>query len=261
MNKAQIALSLGAIALILVLYQMPRVVVENETIVDAAGQTHTFSIPQEVRTQISTLRSMWGKEADIEKKANFADSLAGLYLDYQELDSVIWFVDFIKESDKEGREVRIADLLYRAFQRTSTAEDSKRLGKLAGDELRSLLEQYPESSSLKNRLAMTLVVTDNPMQGIQLLRELVEENPNDLEAIKNLGILSIQSGQFARAEDRFTELLKMDSTDLEAKFYLGMSRIEQGNEEGYEIMEELSKIDINPAIQQLAMQYLVEKDI
>jgi len=256
MNKAQIALVIGAIALVVLLYQLPRVVVENDTLVSPEQANHTFTMPEEVTLRVSHLRSSWASEENSEKKLNFADSLAAMYLDYQVLDSGVWFVDYIKSTDSEGRELRIADLLYRAFQRTSDQEEVRELGERAGREIQSLLEKYPDNSSLKNKLAMTLVATETPMQGIQMLRGLLEEYPNDQETIRNLGILSIQSGQFARAEDRFKRLLELDSSNLEAQFYLGMSKIEQGDESGMKIMERLSQNNVNPAIQALAIEYL-----
>jgi len=256
MTKSQIALSLAAIVLIILLYQMPRVVVENDTLVNPDQTTHTITIPEEVTAKLKYFRSSWEKEGNIEKKLNFADSLAATYLDYQVLDSGVWFVDYIKSANSEGRELRIADLLYKGFQRSSDVEQARELGKRAGNEFRSLLENDPNNSSLKNKLAMTLVTTENPMQGIQMLRDLLEEDPNDTETIKPLGILSIQSRQYAKAEERFERLLELDSADLEAQFYFGMSQIEQGNEDGRLIMEKLSKNDVNAAIRSLATGYL-----
>lgn len=256
MTKFQIALSLGAIALIILLYQLPRGVVENDTLVSPEQATHTITIPEEVTVKLKYFRSSWESEENSEKKLNFADSLAATYLDFQVLDSGVWFVDYIKSTNSKGRELRIADLLYKGFQRSTDGEQARELGKRAGNEFRSLLEIDPDNSSLKNKLAMTLVTTENPMQGIQMLRDLLEEDPNDTETIKNLGILSIQSGQFAKAEERFARLLELDSTDLEAQFYFAMSQIEQGNEDGRVIMEQLSRNDVNSAIRSLATGYL-----
>ncbi|MCP4458927.1 MAG: hypothetical protein GY816_13025 [Cytophagales bacterium] len=256
MNRAQIALVAGAIVLIILLYKLPRVVIENDTLVSPEETNHTFTMPEEVMQKVEQLRSSWISEENVEKKLTFADSLATMYLDYQVLDSGVWFVDYIKSTNSEGREMRIVDLLFSAFQRTSDQEEARELGERAGIEIQSLLAKYPTSSSLRNKLAMTLVVTETPMQGIQMLRELLEEYPSDQETIRNLGILSIQSGQFDRAEDRFKRLVELDSSNLEAQFYLGMSQIEQGDENGMRIMERLSQNKVNPAIRALAVEYL-----
>jgi tetratricopeptide (TPR) repeat protein len=256
MNKTQLILLGGAILLIIVLFQLPRVVVENDMLGMEEPESHSFEIPTDTRLTINELRQNWEVEVDIQKKLNFADSLASLYLDYQVLDSAVWFVDYLKSTGFEGREFRIADLYFWAFQRSSEADQAKEYGAKAGAEFKILLEQYPENSSLKNRLAMTLVATENPMQGIQLLREILEENPGDPETLKNLGILSIQSGQFDKAEERFRELIATDSSDLENLFYLAMSLAEQGKAEGNQLMEGLAESATNPAIKALAIEYL-----
>lgn len=256
MNRAQIALVIGGTSLGILLYQLPRIVVENDTLVSPGQTNHTFTMPEEVTARVSHLRSRWANEESIEKKLTFADSLAAIYLNYQVLDSGVWFVDYIKLTNSKGWELRTADLLYRAFQRTSNQEKARELGERAGRSFRSLLEKYPDNSSLKNKLAMTLVATETPMQGIQMLRNLLKEKPDDQETIRNLGILSIQSGQFSRAEDRFKRLIELDSSNLEAQFYLGMSQIEQDDENGMKIMERLSHNNANPAIQALAVEYL-----
>jgi cytochrome c-type biogenesis protein CcmH/NrfG len=256
MQKTQLWLVVGGLALILVLFQLPRVVVENEKVGMEPAPSHDLNIPADIRLAISDLRRSWSSEADIQKKLNFADSLASLYLDFQMLDSAVWYVDQIKSMGSEGRELRIADLYFWAFQRTSDAAQAKEFGAKAEAELRKLTEQNPTNSSLKNRLAMTLVATENPMQGIQMLREILAEKPGDPETLKNLGILSLQSGQFDKAEERFRELLAADSSDLEVLFYLGMSLIEQEKPEGRQIMETLATSDVNTAIKSLATEYL-----
>jgi tetratricopeptide (TPR) repeat protein len=256
MNKTQLILLGGAVLLVLVLFQLPRVVVENDKVGMEETESHSFEIPADTRLMINELRGSWEVEVDIQKRLNFADSLASLYLDYQVLDSAVWFVDFIKSTGFEGREFRIADLYYWAFQRSPDANQAKEYGAKAAAEFNNLLTIHPDNSSLKNRLAMTLVATENPMQGIQMLREILEENPGDPETLKNLGILSLQSGQFDKAEERFRELIAADSSDLENLFYLAMSLAEQGKAEGNQLMEGLAANATNPAIQALAIEYL-----
>lgn len=261
MTRSQVALVLGAVVLLILLYQLPRVVVENDPLASPQRASQPMAMTKEATEKMKYFKSSWAEEGNIEKKLNFADSLAVLYLDHQMIDSGVWFIDYIKSTNSEERELRVTDLLYQGFQRSGDVEQARALGRRAGNELRSLLEKYPENSSLKNKLAMTLVTTENPMLGIQLLRNLLEENPNDTETIKNLGILSIQSGQFIKAKKRFVRLLEIDSSNLEAQFYLGVSLLGQGEKEGMKIIERLSKNDVNPAIGFLATEYLENKNL
>ena len=51
--------------------------------------------------------------------------------------------------------------------------------------------------------------TGMPMQGIMLLREVLEEDPKHREAIWQLGMFSIQSGQYDKAIERFKSLIEI----------------------------------------------------
>ncbi|MGB0403179.1 MAG: tetratricopeptide repeat protein [Salibacteraceae bacterium] len=63
-----------------------------------------------------------------------------------------------------------------------------------------------------------------PMQGIKLLKEVLEENPNNEQALYYLGNFSIQSGQFDKAVIRFEALLKVDAENEEARYLLAHSQ-------------------------------------
>ncbi|WP_090973798.1 tetratricopeptide repeat protein [Parapedobacter composti] len=64
--------------------------------------------------------------------------------------------------------------------------------------------------------------TDNPMQGIALLQEVVKADPSHVEANKSLGLFSMQSRQFDRAIDRFKTVIEQQP-DAESYFYLATS--------------------------------------
>lgn len=62
---------------------------------------------------------------------------------------------------------------------------------------------------------------ERPMEGIQLLREVVADEPENVEAHFQLGLRSIQSGQFDKAVDRFLTVTQLDSKSAEGYYYLG----------------------------------------
>ena len=70
--------------------------------------------------------------------------------------------------------------------------------------------------------AVALVNGQDPMRGIMMLREILEDEPNNVEAHWNLGLFSIQSGQYPKALERFQKVLDLDSVNFpDAWFYLG----------------------------------------
>lgn len=245
MTRQQVILIIGAVLAIVLLAQLPRVVVHNEPEAGVAMQ-HNFSMSAEDEARFAALYQQLNEASDLEKIINFADSLASLALKYQLLDTAVYMAGIIEERDTtETGAWRAAQVYYRAYQQAQDAAQAASLATKARERFQHWLEVHPEDLSVKSKLAMTMVVTDSPMVGIQLLREVLAERPDFREALLNLGLLSIKSGQFDRAVERFTELLALDSTDWEARLYLGVSLAETGKTE--EAKQELEKVVNHPA--------------
>jgi len=79
--------------------------------------------------------------------------------------------------------------------------------------------------------ALKLIESNNPMEGVFMLRKILEKEPKNKEALFNLGVLSIQSKQYNKAIERFNQLLIIDSLDKRAYLHLGISNFKLGNEE------------------------------
>lgn len=250
-----------SIALILLIFQLPRVVVENEKVQEIQNEQteqHGMSVPQNVVEKIKELRSLIKKEENLEKKAKFAHSLSRIYLDYGKLDSAVLFANRIKQWKSAFSSVLFSDIYFTAFERAQNQETAKIYADSAKSELQVLLDKDPNNLDLKNKLAMTLVVSDNPMSGIMMLRDVVKEDPKNRQAQLNLGLLSIKSGQFSKARERFKQLVLRDSTDYEAKLYLAVSLLETNKEsQAKEVLQEIINTnDSIPIIKQMAVDYL-----
>ncbi|GAB4233506.1 MAG: hypothetical protein Tsb0034_06800 [Ekhidna sp.] len=258
MNKTQLYLIIGSIALVVILFQLPRRVVENDQLQEvSASENHSLQIPQEVESQIAELRRLIQRENSFDKKTNFAHSLARRYLDYGVLDSAVALAKDI-QGWTEGPSEEAADIYFTAFERSPTAEEGASYAGIAKEILEQLMDKDPSNLYLKNRLAMTMVASENPMSGISLLREILAEDENNRQAILNLGLLSIQSGQFDRAKGRFEKLVSLDSTDHEAKLYLAVSMMEINQQSQARLLLEeiLASQDSIPAIKMMANDYL-----
>ncbi len=64
---------------------------------------------------------------------------------------------------------------------------------------------------------------ENPMQGVMMLREVLEEDPDHLEATYSLGMLSMQSNQHEKAIERFKRVLEIDPARVEVWQLIGQS--------------------------------------
>lgn len=63
--------------------------------------------------------------------------------------------------------------------------------------------------------------TEQPMQGVTLLLNIVKEDPNNVRAQLILGRYGIMSGQFEKAVQRLETVVTLDPKNSEAFFYLG----------------------------------------
>ncbi len=96
----------------------------------------------------------------------------------------------------------------------------------------------PNRPSLKKELSITEQIqdalsniqdADNPqsqMKGILQMRSLSEKYPENADLQWNMGLFSIQSGQYEKAVARFEKVINIDAQRLDAYVQLAMSYIE-----------------------------------
>jgi len=95
--------------------------------------------------------------------------------------------------------------------------------------------EEPKNLSLDAKVARAVEMieggTESPMEAIMLLREVIQEDPNHMEANYWLGEFSMMSGQFEKAVERFEKVLKMQPDNLAyclklADAYFALGRID-----------------------------------
>lgn len=72
-------------------------------------------------------------------------------------------------------------------------------------------------------------ISDNPMQGIMSIRQIVEKNPDNLYGQMMLGLGGIRSGQYDRAIERFTIVVNKQPQNAEAILYLAETYERKGD--------------------------------
>jgi tetratricopeptide (TPR) repeat protein len=71
--------------------------------------------------------------------------------------------------------------------------------------------------------AIELVEGENPMEGIFMLRDIIEREPENIDALYYLGVLSLKTSQYEKASQRFNQIITIDSSDKRAYLQLGIS--------------------------------------
>ena len=99
----------------------------------------------------------------------------------------------------------------------------------------SVLENKESEEEIKNVVsverALKLIEGNNPMEGVFMFREILQNEPKNTEALYYLGLLSNNTGQYSNAIERFNQLITIDSSDKRAYLQLGISNYNLGNKE------------------------------
>lgn len=269
MLKTRLLLVAVCATLIWLLFLLPKAVVENESEMastTASGDTVSSHIeshaetPQEVRAGIQSLRMQLAAGTEKEKNAIFADSLANLYRIANQFDSAAWFAEEASKFFNNATSwTKAGDDYYQAY--TLALDQSKQ--KVYAAKTRELygkvLKAQPDNLDVKTKMAMTYLASENPMQGITMLREVLARDPKNELALFNMGMLSIQSGQHARAIERLEELVKVNPDHLQGQLLLGIAWMRNGDKErARQQFEKVKQMDKDPAVQATVDSYLKE---
>ena len=248
------------------LFQLPKVVIENEgtltgaTVQDsiAANLPEHVQAPTEVRRAITQLKKEYGNSTGNEKNAIFADSLASLYRAANQFDSAAWFAERASEFFKTTESwMKTADNYYQAYTLAVNQDKQRSLGSKAQEFYGKVLDREPENLDAKTKMAMTYLTSSNPMQGITMLREVLAKDPKNELALFNMGMLSIQSGQYDRAVERLEELIEINPDHIQGQLLLGLALMNSGDKERAKVQfEKVKQMDKDPAVQATVDSYL-----
>lgn len=269
MLKIRVILGVVTVLLIFGMYQMPRVVVENDVINDAQQlsqpedlneenpEGHSVSVNAEQAKIISSLREKLDTERNPKIFVNFADSLGKMYVRANNLDSAFYYSKRILEvSPGRSGKLQSGLLVYRIFEVSQDLNKKQALGVRVRNLLEPIVEETGDES-LKIKIGMTYVVTSNPMQGILMIREVLEENPQNTEALFQLGLLAVRSGQLEKAIERFEAVLKITPDDWNSVLYLGISHSELGQvDKAKKYFDRIVEDSNDPVLLQIAGNYL-----
>lgn len=269
MKRTILLVSILALALVGTLYSLPRVVVNTKDQDSVSGQsveqsaeggeeaevpgdTHTnAALTPEQEAEIAPLRGQY-QQATADEKATAASQLSDVFGKYQKFDSAAYYAGQAAalRPDLENY-LRAGDRYYQAYGFAAEEKKASGLGEKTRSFYQKALEQNPGLLAAKANMAMTYVNTPSPMQGIMLLREVLDADPTNELALFNLGILSMRSNQYTKAVGRFEQILQSHPENTKAQFYLGVCLVELGRtDEAKKVLADVKQKEKDPVIQQ-----------
>jgi len=189
------------------------------------------------------------EKAEADKQGIFLDSIVS---------RLITLERFAYAADYAGRRValnrtveslsQLGELSMKATQLPHITSDST-LFRLYSDKgiqaYEALLAEAPDNEAAMVQLGVAYTesrIPQNSMKGIQTLKKVLDQNPKNPEASFHLGLFSIQTRQFDKAEQRFRTLLEIEPENEEAQYYLAFVMIQlQKKDEASQLIDELLK--------------------
>jgi tetratricopeptide (TPR) repeat protein len=273
MSRQQLIVSILAVALVLLLFSLPKVLLnkeEKELVnsaelekVDQAVSTSGAASPSkklstEQQAQAQKVKGDLVQATKIADKLSLLDSLSALYNALGLYDSsAIYYERYLASYQDTQSWIAMGDACYKAYYFAADESLAQDWAKRTQLYYQKALDQNQELLDVKARLAMTYTRSSNPMKAIAALREVLDKDPNNEQALLNMGLLSIQSGQYAKAVERFKKLISINPQNWLGVFYLGISYAESGQKPAAkECFEKVKRYEKQPQLIEAADEYL-----
>jgi tetratricopeptide (TPR) repeat protein len=252
-----------AVALTGFLYSRPKVVVKDEAKAnrdkvsdtkekpkDAADNHSESEAPRLTAEQQKQINDLKQKVATTSDKKALYGQIAQVFAAANRFDSASLYVEKIAISEPSTDNwMRAGDAYYQAFTLALRQENLIFFADKTRACYQKVLDKNPRQLQAKTNMAMTYVQSDSPMQAIMMLREVITEEPNFEPALMNLGVLSMQSGQYDKAADRFKQIIRINPANYNAQLGLGYSLIElKEKAQAKIIFEDLKKKVKDPSL-------------
>ncbi|GAA4416466.1 hypothetical protein GCM10023187_47900 [Nibrella viscosa] len=284
MKKSIIVVLVLATALTAGLYSLPKVVVQNENkqlggrssaqtsgsglvtgdSTSAGGHVgdtqnadlHQKPLTAEQERRLGTLQRQYAS-ATVAGKPAAANELITFFRSVSRYDSAAHYAaEIARLEPTEQNWLRAGDQYFEAYGFAVDEQKAANLGEKTRVAYQKALDKNPNLLAAKANMAMTYVSTQTPMQGIMLLREVLQQDPTNELALFNLGLLSMRSGQYTRAIDRFRQILVTSPGNRKAQFYLGISLAEAGQkDEARKVLAQAKTQEKDPQILAAIREY------
>ncbi len=197
----------------------------------AAAAPHTTATAAQ-RQELTRLLAQYKAAPDDAARGVLATTLARRYESVERFDSAGYYLERNALARPTAQNwQRAADAYFQAFSFAASDERVKLLGGKARELYAKVLKQEPGNLDAKTNLGMAYMASEDPVQGVTILREVLAADPRNEKALYNMGILAVQSDQYDKAVKRFQDLVKVNPKNVNGQFYLGVTLARTGAKE------------------------------
>jgi tetratricopeptide (TPR) repeat protein len=258
----------GAIVLIVLLYLAPRTVtLKNDEVATNELAQVDFVIDEEVeagKRRIGEENTAIIEDFEQRISRNTSDQkmlerlAAEWELNNEPALAAYYYSEYAEKSGETEKFTKAGDLYYQAFRAAVDSVYRNQMAHLAIDNYQVVVDKGDADNQTKTNLGVLIVETaPNPMQGITLLREVVENDPQNENAQLQLGFFSYKSGQYDKAVERFEKVLEINPVRTDALLYIGEAYLANENKDkAIEYFERFLQISDNAAMRREVEDYI-----
>lgn len=215
-------------------------------------------MPPHAAEEIKTMEQRLAATRDSSRMAVVFDTLGRIWQDHGQIPLAAYYYLQSGKLENSEKKLTFAAQLFLELARKATSEGMQVWeGQLAIEGFSAAQKLNPANETTKVGLAECLIGTGETMQGVMLLREVTEKNPDNVPANLILGQQGIVSGQFDRAAARFEAVLRKEPENLEALLGLAEVYKNQGNKaKAIELLERSKKVMNNPEFSKDINEYI-----
>lgn len=210
---------------------------------------------------IAGLETRANQVADLDTKLNLYDSLITFSIQKNVPPLVAKYTEEkAKAIPTEVNYMLAGDNFFKAFRLSKVKPKDLVEGAIRNYE--KVLELNPENLKAQTAIGVASVEGSSqlgimPMKGIGILKDVLNKDPKNVDAMTNLGYFAIQSGQFEKAVERFEEVLTIDPENAEAYIYLTDAYLSQEKvKEGIETLEKYKSMIDDPIVIKQVEDYI-----
>jgi tetratricopeptide (TPR) repeat protein len=246
-RKTQVLLIIGALVLFVLLFIAPKTTPPKTfgEFGNGASQASeintTATIDVYLNTALKNIEPEKKQQIDKLVAAKQYDSIAVFWDRLKQPDLASYFVEEAANKENSAQAwFKAGNRYYYAIQFLKDKTEIPILYQCAMRCFKKGLALEPANADAKVMLASCYVEgTQNPMQGITLLKEVEKKDSNNVKLQLSFAFFSVKSGQYDKAIVRFNKVLKIDSNYIEAYLHLADAYEQQNNTD--KTIEVLSK--------------------
>ncbi len=218
--------------------------------IEEASATGMTSLSENMAKEISALETAYKTASDSDQLLR-AKQLAQKWDDVEQTIPSAMYLEVVANKEPVLTNwLAAGNSFLKGFDNSTDTELRSKLLQKANFSFTKAMAIDSTNTAAKTGLGTTIVNgMGAPMQGIAMLREVVEKDPKNLKANMNLGVFAIKSGQFDKAIIRFNTIINTIEATPDAYFYLGTAYESLGkNTEAIDAYLKSKKLAANPKL-------------